>query len=164
MKASYANLTLTQGLYAAGICEIQIVPREWLQDPYTVDFNTGKVIDQILLEADRNFITLEFTPESYEFDEKPKSNRGGSYFEVQVQGNINNITPELLVTLETIRYHEMVAILKDKQRRLKVVGNKDTGLVFRFANKEDTTRQGGLQICAIDMTMDSEKLSPFYDI
>lgn len=164
MITSYANIKVTQGLYAAGICQVKIVPREWLTDPWVADFLTGKVIDEILLEPDRSFITLELVPDSYEFEEKPKSNRGGSYFEVTVQGNLNNITPALLASLETVRYHELVAILKDKQRRYKVVGNKEAGLAFRFANKEDATKQGGIQVCAIDMTMDSAELSPFYEI
>ncbi len=164
MKTSYANINVTQGLYAAGICQVKIVPREWLTEAWVADFSTGKVISEILLQEDREFITLNLVPDSYEFEEKPKSNRGGSYFEVSVQGTLNEITPELLATLETIRYHEMVAILKDKKRRYKVVGNKDAGLVFRFGNKEDATKQGGLQICAIDMNMDSDNLSPFYEL
>jgi len=164
MISSYANIKATSGLYAAGICQIKMVPREWLTEAWTVDFLTGKVISEILLEDDREFITLDLVPDSYEFEEKPKSNRGGSYFEVMVQGTLNNITPELLATLETVRYHEMVAILKDKQRRYKVVGNKEAGLIFRYSNKEDSTKQGGLQVCAIDMAMDSDKLNPFYEI
>ncbi len=164
MKTSYANIKATQGLYAAGICQVKIVPREWLTDPWVADFATGIVVNEILLEEDREFITLELVPDSYEFEEKPKSNRGGSYFEVAIQGTLNNITPALLASLETVRYHEMVAILKDKQRRYKVVGNKDAGLVFRFGNKEDASKQGGIQMVSIDMTMDSDNLSPFYEI
>src|SRR5436190_18518264 len=164
MLRTYTDIKPTSGLYTAGICEIMIVPREWLTDAWVAEFADNKVVHEILLDYGYEFITLELTPESYEFDEKPKTNRGGSYFEITVQGNLNNITPELLQSLETIRYHEVVAILKDKRRRYKVVGNKDAGLVFRYANKEDTTKQGGLQVVAIDMTMDCDKLSPFYEI
>lgn len=164
MKPTYSNIKFTEGLYTAGHYLIQIVPREWLLDAIIPDFNTGKVIDEILLQDGRAWLNLECVPDTYEFDEKPKSNRGGSYFEVTVQGTINNITPELLAALETMRHHEIVAVLKDKQRQLKVVGNIDTGMVFRFANKEDSSKQGGMQVCAIDMVMDSDTATPFYEI
>ena len=164
MKPSYSNINLTTGHYAGGIYKIKIAPKEWLAFPITPNFSSGKVIDEVLLQDGKEFIELECAPDTYEFDEKPKSNRGGSYFEITIQGTVNNVTPELLATLETLRYHEVVAILYDKRRRLKVVGNEYAGLVFRYSNKEDSTKQGGLQICAIDLTMDSDKASPFYVI
>jgi len=163
MKQKYSNVTLSSGHYRAGICQIKIAPKEWLLDPVIIDFNTNIVNHEVLLKPDFNFLTLDFTPDSYEFDEKPKSSRGGSYFEVTLQGMVNNITPDILATLETFRYHEMVAIIKDKNKRMKVVGDQDAGLIFRFTNKE-SSNQGGVQQCAVDLTMDAEKLSPFYEI
>lgn len=151
-------------MYAAGICFIKAVPREWLLYPIAADFNTGKIIDEILLIEDRDFIKIDLVPDTYEFDEKPKSNRGGAYYEVTLQGNLNNITPETLLSLETLRHHELVVIFKDRRGRFKVIGDQDSGMTLRFADKEDNTRQGGLQTVALDLTMDSEKAALFYEI
>lgn len=162
MKRIYTDVAATQGFYAAGIYKIQLVPREWINTPIVANFNTWKVDNAVDLKAGYSFIELAAVPDSYEFDEKPKSNRGGSYFEVSIQATINEITPDLLPVLETLRYHELVAILYDKRRRKKIVGDQDAGLTFRFANKEDSTKQGGVQPISIDLTMDSDKAAFFY--
>lgn len=108
-------------------------------------------------------ISLDLVPDSYIFEEKPKESRAGQFFQVMVQGNINDITPELLTSLNTIRNHEVIAILHDKRGRKKIVGDETSALLFRFGNKEDNTKQGGIQVCSIDMTMDSENTAPFYN-
>lgn len=163
MKPIYSNLTLTTGAFSSGICKIKMVPKEWLSEPIEIDFATGKVIQKILLVEDKEWISLELAENTYDFEEKPKSNRDGDFYEILIQGLINSISPELLQILQTIRYHEMVAIVMDKQRRWKVVGNSDAALLFRFGNRE-SNNQGGQQICSIDLSMQSEHPSPFYEV
>ncbi len=163
MKPIYNNLTLTTGAYFAGISKIKIVPREWITEPIEIDFETGKVINEVLLAEGKQWLNLELTENSYDFEEKIKSSRSGEYYDIVIQGTINNISPELLQILETIRYHEMVAVAMDRQRRWKVIGNKDAALLFRFSNKENNN-QGGQQICSIDLSMQSEHTSPFYEV
>ncbi len=163
MKNLYGDLKVTQGFYIPGICQIKIAPIEWIQDPVKIDFKTGKVIDEVILIDNKNFYLLEFAPESYLFDEKPKSNRGGSFYEKSIQGDLNNLTPELVAIMETLRNHEVVAILKDKRKRTKLVGTEEAGLVFRYYNKE-SNKNGGEHTVAIDLTMEAENISPFYEI
>ena len=162
MKQAYNNISITSGAYAAGIFKIQIAPREWLQYDIVPDFTTGKVLNEVLLTDNKSFIKLSFTPDSYQFDEKPKNTKAGTYFEIKFEGIINNITPEILLTLETLRNHELVAILHDKQRRKKVIGNQAAGLIFQYSNQEDA-KNGGVQICAVSLMMDSEAITPFYE-
>ncbi len=163
MKPIYSNLTLTTGAFSSGICKIKMVPKEWLSEPIEIDFATGKVIQQILLVEGKEWISLELSENTYDFEEKLKSSRDGDFYEKLIQGLINNITPELLQILQTIRYHEMVAIVMDRQRRSKVVGNFDAALLFRFSNRENNN-QGGQQICSIDLYMQSEHTSPFHEV
>lgn len=162
MKPAYSNISLTTGANRSGICEIKLVPREWLQQPIVPDFNTRIVYGEILLQPDRAWITLELAPETYDFEEKPKSSKGGSYFETSASGNLNDITPENLAVLETLRNHEFVCVLKDRQRRLRVVGNADAGLIFRAGNKIEN-KNGGQQIGAVDLSMETEFFAPFYE-
>ena len=161
MKNAYSKIKNVTGTVNAGLCKVLIAPREWLQYPIERDFNNGNVVIPIVLDSGREFYEIEFLPETYEFEEKTKTGKAGSYFDTSVQGIVNNITPELLQVLETLRYHEVVAILKDRQRRLKVVGNKDKALTFRVSNKE-ISNNGGNQVVAIEMFMESEQLAPFY--
>jgi hypothetical protein len=163
MKPTYSNLTLTTGAFSSGICKIKIVPKEWLAEPIEKDFTTGKVIQVILLEEGKQWLTLELAENTYDFDEKLKSGRAGDYYETTIQGLINNISPELLQILQTFRYHEVIAIVMDRQRRWKVIGNSDAALLFRFSNKENNN-QGGQQICSVDLSMETEHPSPFYEV
>lgn len=164
MIATYSNLKFTEGPYAAGISQIKVAPREWLLDGIEIDFTTGKVVREILLQNGFEFITLDLVPESYEFEEKPKSNRGGGFYEVKISGLLNDLTPEALAVLQTLRNHEVIAIVKDRKKRFKVVGDEAAALVLQFANKEDNGKQGGLQTVAIELNMDAEKVAPFYEL
>jgi hypothetical protein len=117
-----------------------------------------------VLQNGYSFITLDLIPDTYELEEKPKSNRGGTYYEVKLSGTVNDLTPENLAVLETLNYHEVIAIVTDRKKRMKVIGNETAALVFQVANKEDNGKQGGLQIVSIEMSMDAERKAPFYEL
>jgi hypothetical protein len=160
MKRSYNNINPSFGPYSKGICKILIAPREWVQDAIIKDFETGKVVDAIILTDARQFIELQFTPESYSYEEKPKGSKAGSYYEISLEGIANNITAETLLTLETLRHHEFVAIIFTKDNLQKLVGDNETGLRLVFGNKEDDNKQ----VLSIAMAMENECMAPVYEV
>ena len=163
MLNTYSPIETLKGWYLAGICGIMIAPREWMSDPIARDFNTG-IIDGIPdLSGAYEYLELELVPESYEYEEKAKTNKQGPFFETHLSGLINNITPELLMTLETLRYHEFVAVLTDRQKRLKFAGDITNGLTLNFSNKE-SNNQGGLQVVSIEMAMNFEQAAAFITV
>jgi len=164
MKPVYSNIEATQGLYAAGFCKIKLAAKEWISSVISPDFNTGKLTVPVTFFDGFNWLEFSAVPDTIEFSEKPKNNRGGSYYEVSLEADLNNIPPELLPVLESLRYHELVALVYDKRRRYKIIGNHETGLLFNFYNKEDASKQGGVQTVKITMEMDSEFAAIFYDI
>lgn len=157
----YNKITPATGLHVAGICKIKIVPKEWLLSPLVIDFKTGRIISDVLLMEGKNFIEIDFVQDTYDYGEKPKSSKQGSFYEISLSGNTNSLTADDLQTLNTYRYHQFVAVIKDRQGRQKIVGNKDAGMVLQFSNKE-TTDKGGTQLIAIDMTMDMQNPAPFF--
>jgi hypothetical protein len=159
MKPVYSDLSPKRGVHVAGICSIQIVPREWLETPIAIDFTTGKVIVEVDLVADKEWINLGLLEESYDYDEKPKSSKSGSFFEVAAGGVTNDLSPEILQTLETFRYHEFIAILKDKQQRYRIVGDQDAGMVLQFASS-----QGNILKVDISLQMQTEAAPPYYEV
>jgi hypothetical protein len=161
MKPKYSDINLTTGIFSSGIYNIKAVPREWLNAPVLKDFNSNTVTAAITLIGGKTWFELELTPDSYEFDEKPKSNKGSDYFDISLQGNINNLTTDILLILETLRSHELVVILTDRQKRKRVAGNRDNGMILRFGINEKSD-QGGNQVIALDLTMQNEFASPFY--
>lgn len=162
MKPAYANLSLATGVRHAGICTIKIVPREWIVADPVVDFNTGKVLTALQLLNGHTWLTLEFAPTTYEYEEKPKSNKSGSYYEVTLSGIINKYTWDVHQVVETLRYHECVAQITDRYKKTKLVGDKESGLIVTVGNNVKNT-QGGQQQVQIQLAMECEGLPPYYE-
>jgi len=158
MKPVYNNITLKQGPHIAGITNVKVAAREWLTHDAVIDFETGKIITPIISSR---WLTLEFTADSYEYDEKQKSNKSGSYYEISLSGLINNYDAPLQQTLNTLRYHEFVAIVLDCNRLMRFVGSKEAGLVFSVNNK--TQNSARRQMAEVLLTMESEDPAPFFE-
>jgi hypothetical protein len=161
MKNIYADISTTSGFYKAGICKIFLAPREWLNAPVLPNFLNGTVTTPLTFIAGKNFIAFNAVPDSVDLEEKPKTGRSGDYYDVSLAATLNNITPLLLQQLETIKYSELVALVMDRNKRYKIIGNQDKGMHLTVGNKE-TASQGGTQLCSIDLSMQNEALSPFY--
>lgn len=144
-----------------GIVSIQVVPREWVDGTITIDFATGRVVDPILLLPGRDWITLEFTQPSYDYEEKSKSNKSGSYYEITCGGILNYNDADTMQVLETLRYHQLVAIVKDREKRLRLVGDNDNGLTLSKSFKQQNINSG-TEVVQIDMMMESERSAPYY--
>jgi hypothetical protein len=154
MKPVYANLTLQKGSTNHGIVSVRAVPKEWLANEPSVDFATGKIIKPVLLAPGKNWIGLQFTESSYKYDEKPKSNKSGSYYEITLSGSLNNYDSQLQQVMETLRYHELVAVVMDRNKRMKLAGSTTSGFVFSPTNN--------MYAAVVDLIMESEAPAPFY--
>ncbi|MES2457225.1 MAG: hypothetical protein V4594_16845 [Bacteroidota bacterium] len=159
----YNTISPTYGPHIAGICNIKIVPIEWLEAPVEKDFKTDKIITAVEFIDGKSWINLELLQETFEFIEKPKQSKPGSFFEVSISGTSNDITPETLQVLNTFRNHLFIALVKDAQHREKLIGNQHEGMLFQFSNKEANDK-GGTQIILIDLNMDLQDPAPFYEL
>lgn len=163
MKPVYTNLSNTTGAHIAGICTLQVAPREWLNADPIIDFNTGKVLAAVTLKTGKAWLTLDLLQDSYDYNEKPKSSKSGMFYEISLSGTLNNFPAEVQQVLESIRYNEVVAIVKDRNKRTKLVGNTAFAMLLTYTNK-NTNNQGGTQSITIDMVMESEAPAPFYEV
>jgi hypothetical protein len=163
MNPSYNNISLATGAHIAGICEIKIVPREWIIYTPVIDFNTGKVTTALIFIDSLNWLVLQLAPDSYSYIEKPKTNKTGSYFEINISGLINYFDAALLQQLETIRYNEVVALVKDNKGQYRLVGTKEIGLQLEIGNVQSNKQDGLLEV-SIEMTMQNSYASPFYEL
>jgi len=162
MKPAYSDIAPVTGGLVSGICAVKIIPREWIAEEIKIDFGTNKVLSQAVLFPNKNWLKLQLVESSYEFDEKPKSNKGGNYYETSLSGTSNDLSADLLQVLETLRYSEFVVIAMDRQKRYRIIGNQDAGMVMQITNKQ-TNNQGGNQVITIDFTIQTETLSPFFE-
>lgn len=162
MKPSYNNITVGTGARTSGLYSIKVVPREWLAADPVADVITG-VVSDVPLKFGKEWIDLFFTELSYDYNETPKSNnKAGDYFEVTAGGSINELTPELQRTIETLRYHEFVAIVQDKNDRVKVIGDTVAGMQLQMDYKQSNSN-GGTEISTIKLSMEVEDRPPFYN-
>ncbi len=161
MKPVYTDLALRAGAHTGGLCSVKIAPKEWLAADPVIDFNTGTIVQEIQLISGKSFLNFSFTEESYDYSEKQKVSKAGLFYEITLSGLLNHINAAMQQTIETLRYHELVAIVTDRKKRKKFVGSMDAGLHFQL-NSKHTNAQGGIQSGAIDLVMESEFLPPFY--
>lgn len=161
MQNVYSKISAAIGPHLAGICQIKIAPIEWMNTLLIIDFLTGSIKNNVSFIAGKNFISLELIPETYDYIEKPKTNKQGSFYEISLSANTNNISVENLQILNTYRHHQFILLAKNKQGQLKLIGNKDAGMIFNFGNKE-TNNNGGTQLVTVDFNMDLEDPAPFY--
>ena len=161
MKPSYDNLILKPGVANAGLSKIQIAPKEWLSAPLVFDFSTGAILTAIALTSGKSFYELQFTPFSYDFDEKNKTNKSGDYIETTIQGQINDLDQNQLQVIETFRRSELIVLATDRQKRRRVIGNQEYGMIFSFDSK-NTNNPNGALTAKVSLVFDSESYSPFY--
>ena len=160
MLQQYASISPATGTHIAGICKLILLPKEWLYQIWIADFKTGRVLSLPIIPG-KEFIKINLLQNTYKFTETPKSTKGGSYFDISLTGSSNDIDQATYQTLETYRYHEFIAIITDRQGRLKIVGNFDGAMIFEFNNSEEN-QGGGQQKIDIKMSMQLESKVPFY--
>ena len=162
MKPVYKSLPLQTGILNTGIYTVHVAPREWLAYNIAIDFSTGKVTREATLLPGKNWLLLEFAPQSYDFDEKEKTNKSGSYYDISIVGDLNKYDAAVHQVLETIRYHELVAIVTNRNRLKQIVGNMEAGLRRTF-NSKKLNNSYGHEDLHIELRMEAEDPSPFYD-
>ena len=163
MQRSYTAITPAFGRYKAGICSIYIAPKEWITNLPDPLFATGIITTAPTFEEDRAWLQLELTEPSYEYDEKPKTAKAGPFFDIVAEGVINDITPALQQTLETYRYHQFMALVKDRQGQYKIVGTPTEGMELAYRNLQNND-SGGQQRVSITLTMSTVAAPPFYNV
>lgn len=161
MKPAYNNLRPYTGAHVAGIVQIQVAPREWLTADPAIDFNTGKVPAAIVLQPGKQWVVLDLIADSYDYQEKPKVGKGGAFYDVSIGGTLNGLDAVMQQVLETLRHHELVVVLKDKQKRQKLVGNRTAGCLLQVAYREQS-KNGGESVASIDLGIEVEERPPFY--
>lgn len=162
MKSIYANVSPVTGGHKGGVKQIKIVPIEWLASEIIVDFATGKVTSDVELIEGKDWLTVDLTADSYDFSENSKSNKGGTYYETSVAGTSNDMNPDVYQLLETLRFHQFVAIVIDRQQRSRIIGNIYAGMTMQVSN-ENKNNQGGTLTVSLQLYMQADAMAPFYD-
>lgn len=162
MKSAYSDIKNLPSNQVAGICNIVITPREWLQVDPVVDYDTGKVLTTPILKTNRFWMLLNLAPRSYDYTEAPKVNKSGDYYEIAASGAINTYNYSLRLVLQTLRNSEFVAIVRDRNKRRRIVGNTVAALKLKTAYRQKNSPSGDENL-EITLSMDAEDPAPFYN-
>jgi hypothetical protein len=161
MKQVYGDVQLKSGATNAGISKIQLAPKDWLAADLIIDFSTGAISTAISLIAGKSFFELQFAPLSYDYDEKVKTVKNNPAIETTIGGHINDLDKDQLQIIETLRRSELICIATDRQRRKRIVGNQEYGMLFSFENK-NANNPNGNQKAQVSLIFNSESFAPFY--
>lgn len=163
MKQVYSNFDLATGPHEGGICKVTFIPREWVAERVQPDFLTGIVTGPLELADSRNWIELNLVDETYDFQEKPKTSKNGDYFETSISGDSNILDSSMIQKLESIRNHEVIAIVMDKKKNMRIVGHNDKAMKFSYGIRE-TNNQAWYNKVSIELTIQMPTSSPYYSV
>lgn len=160
MKPVYSNVIPQRGPHIGGAVKLHLLPKEWLTADPVIDFSTNIVVTPLTLLSGKGFLTLDLVEDTLEYDEVPKSNAAGTYYEIQVSGVLNYIDAELLQLFETWRYHEFVVKTMDRNRQWRIIGNTENGMLFTWGSGQ-RSENGGTAQTTITLKMEVEKAPPY---
>lgn len=150
------------GVLKSGIVTLQVAPREWIDTVIEVDFDSGKIKTAVSFITGKDWLTLAFASKSYDYNDTPKSNKSGAYREITAAGILNNYDADVQQVIDTLRYHELVVMLMDKNKRIRLIGNTEAGMAFsagdiiKNAANQDTV--------SVSLIMECEDHPPFYEV
>lgn len=163
MKPAYNSIATIKGAVNGGICSIQIAPREWLNAAPVVDFLTGKITTPITFITGKDWLNIEFIPQSHNYEENEKLSKSGKYFEIKFSGIINYADASLQQVLETMRYNQFIIKLIDRNKKIKIIGLPFSAMLPLLSNKSLNTSFGN-QYTEFSFSLNSENAPPFYEI
>lgn len=162
MKSVYSDLKNITGGHSAGIVDVMITPREWLATEPVVDFETGKILQALSLKTNKFFLLLQLAPYSYNYEAKPKASKSGDYYEVNASGDLNTFNYSLRQVVETLRYSECVAIVRDRNKRRILIGNGEDAMkisIFHSIKNGNSAEEK----TTIDFSFECDEAPPFYN-
>lgn len=159
MKNTYSSIDSATGSHDGGLVSIKVAAIEWLSTKWQRDFATGTVLPPSLLSG-YEWIVIDLTQESYSYEETPQVSKAGGFFETVIAGLNNNLTPSVLLVLETLVNHQFVVIAKGCDGLERVCGNTDGGmrLTIGNTNKNETS---GAKVLSLSLQYQHKKPNPF---
>ena len=163
MKPAYASISNKTGAVNGGICSIKIAPRDWLSAAPVVDFISGKITTAITFISGKDWLSIEFIPQSYDYDETEKASKSGRFYEIKISGIINYCDADLQNVLETMRYNQFIMKVMDRDKKINIIGLQSAALIPLIARK-NTNASSGTQYTNFSFTFETENAPPFYEV
>jgi hypothetical protein len=161
MKSIYADIAPATGPHNGSICSVYVIPREWLAADPVIDFETGRVLIAAELKENKFWIRMDLLQQTYDFEETPKSNKSGDYKESALSGELNLYNYMIRQQLETLRRSQPVVLLTDMNKRRRLIGDTETGMIFSY--NYSLKNNPGEEKITINMIMESEDPAPYYN-
>lgn len=162
MKSVYSDIKNISGEHIAGIVDIMITPREWLAADPVIDFETGKVLQALSLKTNKFFLLLQLANASYSYEEKPKASKSGDYYEISASADLNTFNYSIQQALETLRYSECIAVIRDRNKRRKLIGMGYSAMKLSVTHSHKNAPSSEEKV-TLDLVYESEGLPPFYN-
>ena len=161
MKQVYADLAYQQQLHIAGLCSMQIAPRQWLASDPVIDFETGRVLNAIELQSDKFWLSLQLTQGSYNYSAVPKTSKSGDYYEVSAGGLLNTSNYQVQQILESIRRSELVVTTNDRNQRRKIIGDSKSAMKLTITHT--IKNNPGEEKVLLDLFYQTDDAPPYYN-
>lgn len=155
MKPVYSAIQSAHGAHKAGVCKCLIAPKAAFSSIIIKPISGTAILPT---PSGYSWQTIEFAPNTFTLEEKVKQSRSGDYYEILVQGTLNQLTAPIQQALNTYANEELIIIVQDVEGRRKLIGNLQRGATIRLKHKHNR-----IQMVEIDIVWESAMLLPFIE-
>lgn len=162
MYNNIAAIDTAIGSNFGGIASFLFVPKEWLDQDWSIDVITGTVKTAPTLLAGRAWIPGAVMSYTGIYTESPKTDKAGDYIEGTLTGIVYKDETARAINLATLRFHELVVIYTDINKQRRIIGNKAKGMTVAVGY---TTGQkpGEASVFSISLTHQMAEPAPIYE-
>lgn len=134
-----------------GTLYIEYIPKQWLVNDLIPNPLTGELDKNIILVTGKSWLVPSFAYDTAIYSETPKSEKGNSYFEAELEFRINMDQRGLATLLARHRDHEYVIRIRDMHSVTRVCGTRRKGMKFlpKFSTGQRRTGVNGFSISLV---------------
>jgi hypothetical protein len=146
---------------AGGWCWAVLIKREDVETWPFINPLTGTITDNLVMKSGTSFYRIQALEKDRYFREGEKNDPGGVYNEVAVNAIVSGNSTQLLLSLQTMRFHEWVILVNDRVDMIRMVGDEDAGA--RFLRSYDSATLDGQRQHVLQFAWQSQLPCPVYE-
>ncbi len=123
-----------------GLCSIAYCKWEDVETFPAPNQVSGIITTALQLKAGKTLYLCQAVDKGRSLEEEAKKDSAGSFMDILVTGTLAGTNTANILSLNSMRFHRWVLIVKDRAGQSRLVGNKDAGAEFLYKyDAEDAT-------------------------
>lgn len=146
---------------AAGICQFQFVPKEWLDAELLPSIEYSTLLEPISLVSGKSWLTGKPAQDTTGFTEEQVDSEAGIAWQQRIRFEVFRDLDDISAILNSMALREFVVIYTDNNGYKKVIGSKAKGAspLGKLVLEPNFTGKNGF---TLELQHESDQPAPFY--